>query len=179
MTFRRTRSRQDPFKVHAGYHILEIGVLIGIPFGGIKGLKAGCHDDAADIEIQNGLFLIKVNGVIFAELFACLAFTLLSSVYGLEVQTGTSINGVLQGNGLGKRNIYGLAFVHAHVEFVGYLLRALGGADPASHALVFIDIPRMLDDLNLKVSLFTADAVYLGEGDEIDVGVPADLDQLG
>jgi len=37
----------------------------------------------------------------------------------------------------------------------------------------------MLDDLNLKVSLFAADAVYLGEGDEVDVGVPADLDQLG
>jgi len=36
----------------------------------------------------------------------------------------------------------------------------------------------MLDDLNLKVSLFAADAVYLSEGDEIDVSVPADLDQL-
>jgi hypothetical protein len=37
----------------------------------------------------------------------------------------------------------------------------------------------MLDDLDLKVSLLAADAVYLGEGDEVDVGVPADLDQLG
>jgi hypothetical protein len=37
----------------------------------------------------------------------------------------------------------------------------------------------MLDDLNLEVSLLTADAVYIGEGDKIDVDVPADLDQLG
>jgi hypothetical protein len=37
----------------------------------------------------------------------------------------------------------------------------------------------VLDDLNLEVSLFAADAVYVGEGDEVDVGVPADLDQLG
>lgn len=49
----------------------------------------------------------------------------------------------------------------------------------ATHTLVFIDIPWMLDDFYLEVSLLTADAVYLGEGDEVDVGVPADLDQLG
>lgn len=52
-------------------------------------------------------------------------------------------------------------------------------ADTASHALVFIDIPWMLDNLDLEVSLLTADAVYVSKGDEADVGVPADLDQLG
>ena len=37
----------------------------------------------------------------------------------------------------------------------------------------------MLDNFDLEVSLLAADAVYVGEGDEVDVGVPADLDQLG
>jgi len=37
----------------------------------------------------------------------------------------------------------------------------------------------MLDNLDLEVSLLTADAVYVSEGDKADVGVPADLDQLG
>jgi hypothetical protein len=37
----------------------------------------------------------------------------------------------------------------------------------------------MLDNLYLEVPLLAADAVYLSEGDEVDVGVPADLDQLG
>jgi len=37
----------------------------------------------------------------------------------------------------------------------------------------------VLGDFNLEVSLLTADAVYFGESDEADVGMPADLDQLG
>jgi hypothetical protein len=36
----------------------------------------------------------------------------------------------------------------------------------------------VLDNFDLEVSLFTADAVYLGKGDKINVGMPADLDQL-
>jgi len=37
----------------------------------------------------------------------------------------------------------------------------------------------VFDDFDLKVSLLAANAVYFGEGDEVDVDVPADLDQLG
>jgi hypothetical protein len=37
----------------------------------------------------------------------------------------------------------------------------------------------MLGNFDLEVSLLTADAVYVSKGDKVDVGVPADLDQLG
>jgi hypothetical protein len=37
----------------------------------------------------------------------------------------------------------------------------------------------MLDNLNLEVSPIATDAINIGEGNKVDVGVPADLDQLG
>jgi hypothetical protein len=36
----------------------------------------------------------------------------------------------------------------------------------------------MLGNFDLEVSLLAADAVYVSKCDEVDVGVPADLDQL-
>jgi hypothetical protein len=37
----------------------------------------------------------------------------------------------------------------------------------------------MFGDLDLEVALLAADTVYFGKRDEVDVGMPADLDQLG
>jgi hypothetical protein len=37
----------------------------------------------------------------------------------------------------------------------------------------------MLDYFDLEVALLAADAVYVSKCDKVDVGVPADLDQLG
>jgi hypothetical protein len=37
----------------------------------------------------------------------------------------------------------------------------------------------MLDNLNLEVPPIATDAINIGESNKVDVGVPADLDQLG
>jgi hypothetical protein len=80
---------------------------------------------------------------------------------------------------LGEGNIHGLAFIHAHIKLILYFLWALLGANAAADALVFINVPGSLEDFDLKVARISGDALYFGERDKVNVGVPADLDQLG
>jgi hypothetical protein len=176
---RRACGCQDSLKIHAGYNVFEASVVVCFQIGGVKGLKARGQNDSPNTQMQNGFFLLKINGIIFTELLAGLTFSLLASINGLEIEAMIPVYGVLQGNGLGKRDIHSLALTHAQVENIGHLFGAFGGTNAAPYALVFINIARMRGNLHLEVTCFAANAVYFSQGDEVDVGVPADLDQFG
>ena len=111
MTFRGACGSQDALKIHAGYDILVVGILVSIPFGRIEGLKARRKDNGTHVQINGCFRLIKIDRVVFAKLLTSLTLTLFTCVDGLEIQTGISVNGILQGYGLGKGDIDGLAFI--------------------------------------------------------------------
>jgi hypothetical protein len=123
--------------------------------------------------------LLEIYGVLLAEFRTRITFALFARIYCLEVYACFSVDRVLQRHGLGKRHIHGFAFVHAHIELILYFLRALLGANAAADALVFINVPGSLKDFDLKVARVSGDTLYFGESNKVDVGVPADLDQLG
>lgn len=179
MSSRGTCGSQDALKIHAGDHILETRVLVSIELRRIEGLKARREDDRTYVQVNGGFLLIKIDCVVFTELLAGLTLALLASVDGLKVETSASVYGVLERYRLSKRDINSLALIHPQVKLIRHFLRTLRGTNTTTDALVFIDIAGVLDNSDLEVSFLTADAVYIGKGDEADVGVPADLDQLG
>jgi hypothetical protein len=180
MTFGGTRSRENALKFQARHHILEIGILIRLELSGIKALKAWSQDNGTHVQINICFCLLKVDGLLFTKLLACRTLWFLAYIDAFcEIYTRLSIDSVLQGHGLGIGDINGLAFVHAQVKSILDFPRTLLCTNAATDALVFVNIPGSLDNLNLEVSGLAADGVYFSEGDEVDVDVPADLDQLG
>jgi hypothetical protein len=97
----------------------------------------------------------------------------------LEIQTSLSVYGVLERDGLGKGHVNGLALVQAHVKLILDFLGALLSANPTANTEIFLNVPRVLDHLGLEVARLSGEAFQFGKGDKINVGVPADLDQLG
>jgi hypothetical protein len=179
MASRGTCGRQDALEIHARYNVFEVCVLIGIKLRRVKGLEAGCKDDGTHVEIENRFLLFEINRVIFAELCTGITFALFARIYGFKVYASLSVDGVLQGHGLCKRNVNGFAFVHANIELILHLLGTFLRANAAADAFVFVDVPGRLKDFDLKVAGVSRDTLHFGERDKVDVDVPADLDQLG
>jgi len=171
-------SCKDALEIHAGYDIFEVGVLIGLKLPGVKGLEARREDNGTHIEIDLGWLLLEIYGTLLTKLLTGLALAFLALIDCLEIQAGASVNGVLQRHGLSKRHVHGFPFIHTDVELILYLLGTFLGTNAAADALVFINVPSRLEHFDLKVSRVSGDALYFSESNKVDVGVPADLDQL-
>jgi hypothetical protein len=65
------------------------------------------------------------------------------------------------------------------IERIGDLDRAVFYTGRTTRAFVLNNISRLFYQGNLKVPFFSSYAVDLGIGQDLDVGVPADLDQFG
>jgi hypothetical protein len=59
------------------------------------------------------------------------------------------------------------------------LLGTFLGAGAAADALADVDVAGVLDELHLEVARFTPDLFDFAEGSQLDVQMPADLDQFG
>jgi len=161
MSFCGTCGSKDPLEIHAGHNILELGVVVGLKAGRIKCLKAWRKYNGTHFEVDNCFRLLKIDGIVFTVFLTKLELAFPSRINRQEVEAIVSVNGVLERHCLRKRYVNSLALTHAKIEFIGDLLRAFGCANTASHALLFINIARGLDNPDLKISLLSADAVYL------------------
>ena len=57
--------------------------------------------------------------------------------------------------------------------------RAFLGTETAGNTLLRVHIAWRLNHFNFKISLLSGDAFHLREGQELNVQMPADLDQFG
>ena len=165
---------QDPLEFHPGDDIGELGVIIGAVAAGIVGLKAGRQDDRADVDILVHIHLRKIHRPGGTEFFTGLALAAF-----FEIDAGLFIDGILGGHRLGITQVSRLTLGQAHVVFVGHFLRAFLGAETAGDALLHVDIARHLAHLDREIPRLAADPDDLRRSHDLDVNVPADLDQLG
>ena len=89
------------------------------------------------------------------------------------------INGIFEGDRLGILHVDGLSLIEPLIVFIVNLPGTFLGTQPTGNALVEINIPGQLDKGNLEVPLLSLDALHLREGEQLNIDVPADLDQLG
>jgi hypothetical protein len=81
-------------------------------------------------------------------------------------------------NGLGIFFIRGLSVTEALVVFAGEGYRAHVGAVAARRADVRVYIAGLLFNIGFEIACGTFDFIDFGIGDQVDVQVPADLDQF-
>jgi hypothetical protein len=72
-----------------------------------------------------------------------------------------------------------LSFAKTRIIFIVYFGWTFLGAEATGDALLRVHVTGVLDHLDLEISFLPGDALHLGEGQELDVKMPADLDQFG
>jgi hypothetical protein len=89
------------------------------------------------------------------------------------------VNGILQRDSLGIFHMDRLSLGKPLIIFIVHLGRAFPCAETAGNAFLRVHIARGLNYLDFKVALLPGDAFHLGQGEELNVEMPADLDQFG
>jgi hypothetical protein len=113
-------------------------------------------------------------------------------VYGFsctDVSTGTTlpvfkIKAIFidigdQGNGLGVVNMDGLIHGYVLIEWIRVLDRAVLGACGTARTLILYNVPWFFNQVYPKVPCAAPDTLYFRITQDLDVGMPADLDQFG
>jgi len=173
VSFRRTGGRKQTFELHIGEDIGRAGIPVDVVLCRIKGTASFGQDNRTDLEVHGLGLLCVINGLLRADLGAIPAFAL------GQVDALAFINDIFERNCLGVFEIDGLAFGKPTVIFVRDFLGAFLSTQAAGNAFVRVHIAGVLEDAHLKISFFAVNGCDFGEGEQFDVDVPADLDQLG
>jgi hypothetical protein len=120
-----------------------------------------------------GFLLIEVHGARGADFLAGAALALLYE------DALVTVDGIFQRHGLGVFHVGGFALGEPNIVGIDGFFGALLGAGAAADALGDIDVAGMLDQFDLEIPRFTPDLFDFAEGSQLDVQMPADLDQFG
>ena len=140
---------------------------------GFKGPKPHSQDEGTHRNFAFHISLGKVHRPGGAELLAGSTGTL------HEMEAFLFINGVLQGNGLGVQNIGGFPGSESLVEGIGYFDFTFFCTNAAGDAFFRVNVAGPLPYLYLKMARLPGYPGDVSQGVELDIVVPADLDQLG
>ena len=89
------------------------------------------------------------------------------------------VNSILQRDGLGIFHMDRLSLGKARIIFIVNFGWTFLGTETAGNTFRRVHIARGLNQLYFEVPLFPGDAFHLGQGEELNVEMPADLDQFG
>ena len=171
LAFVWTGGAHQPFVVHAGDDVLQPAVAVLVADFRIKNVIAGGENDRPHLQLDLLRDLVQIDGVVLARILADPAFLFLQ-VQAALIDVGD------QRDGLGKIDMHGLVVGDLLVVLIRIHRRAVLDADAAAGALVLDDVARFLGQLDGKIACLAIDAVNFGIGKNLDIGMPADLDQF-
>ena len=172
LTFVWPGGAHQPFIVHTGDHVLILSVAIFSPHFGIKCLNARRQNDRPYIDFYLLRRLIEIDGLILTDPFANTTFLL------FKVKTAF-IDIRDQGNGLSEVDMDGFILRYFLIKLIRVFDRAVFYAGRTTRAFVLQNIPGLFNQGYLKVSCFAFYTVNFSIGEDLYIGMPADLDQFG
>ena len=172
LTFVWPGGTQEPFIVHTGDHILHPSVSIVLPQFGIKGRIPRRQNDGPHFDFDLFRGLAEINGLMLTDTGADMTFLL------FKVKTAF-INIGDKGNCLREVYMDGFVLRYVLIKRVRVCDRTVFDTGRTTRAFALDNISGLLDHGDLEVSGFSFDAVNVGIGQDLYVGVPADLDQFG
>ncbi len=150
---------------------MKLSVAIFFPHFRIKGLKAGRQDYGSYIYLFLLRLLFQIYGVILTYPFADATFLL------FKIKTAFIYIGDKR-DCLSKVDMDGFVLRYLLIILIRILDRAVFHADRAARAFVFPDISGLFGQRYLEVSCFPFYAFNFGIGENLYIGMPADLDQF-
>jgi hypothetical protein len=172
LTFVWPGGAHQPFIVHTGYHVLHLSVAIFIPHLRIKWLKARRQNDPPYIYFYLLRRLIEIYGLILTDCFANTTFLL------FKVKTAF-IYISDKGNGLSEVYMDGLILRYFLIKLIRVFDRAVFYAGSTTRAFALYNISGLFNQGYLEVSCFPYYTVNFSIGQDLYIGMPADLDQFG
>jgi hypothetical protein len=168
-----TRGGKHSLKFQTGNDIGGSLIPIDIVDFRIEDFTPRRNDDRASLDGQFLFFVLEVDGLGRTEFFTDPA-----SSFG-EKKTVGGIDDILQRNSLRILNVDGFSLAETCIVFIIYLRRTFLSTETTGNTFLGVHITGILDDFDFEISLLPRDALYLRKGQELNVKMPADLDQFG
>jgi hypothetical protein len=172
LTFVWPGGAHQPFIIHTGDHVLQLSVAVFIPHLRIKCLNARCQNDCSYFDFYLFRDLAKINGFILTNSFANTTFLL------FKVKTAF-IDIRDKGNGLSEIDMDGFILRYFLIKLVRVFDRAVFDTGRTTRAFVLYNISWLFGQGDLEVSCFPLYPFNFSIGQDLYVGMPADLDQFG
>jgi len=173
MTSKGPGGRKHSLKFKTGDDIGRALVTVDIIDLWIKDLTSRGDDDRSGLNGQFLFLILKIDRLGWTKFFTGLASPL------RKKDTVDGVNGILQGNGLRIFHMDRFSLGKTRIIFTIHFGRAFLSTETAGNTFRRIHIAWVLNDFDFKIPLFPGDALHLGEGQELNVEMPADLDQFG
>ncbi len=136
--------------------------------------RSGTQDHRAHADLAGYGLVLKVHRASGAKFLARLA----PSPFP-KIDTLLRINRILLGNRLGIEQIDGLSLAKAGIIRINNALGTFFCTQAAGYTQACINVTGGLGNGDLEISHIPGYFLYLTKRQHLDVGVPADLDQLG
>ena len=140
---------------------------------GVERLGAGCQNDSTDFQLMDLFPLGKINSTRLAGFLAGPTFPF------FEIDTVLWINHILERDRLGILEISGLTFTQSLIELIVHLPWAFARTHTTGDALVHSYIAGTFSKGCPEMACFTFEGFNVCHGKQLNIGVPADLDQFG
>jgi hypothetical protein len=138
----------------------------------VIGPATGGQNNGAHMKRDFLLSIFEVDRIGWAKFFTASAFS------SNKINALSWIDAIFKRNGLSILHINRLAFAQVAVIGVGNFLGAFFRTGAAGDTFFRIDVSRALSQFDFKIALFAFNALHFAECQQLDVDVPADLDQF-
>jgi hypothetical protein len=172
LTFVWPGGAHQPFIVHTGDHILHLSVAISVPHLRIKWLKARRQNDCPHFQFYLLRRLIEIYGLILTDRFANTTF-LLFKVKAAFIDIRD------KRNGLSEIDMDGFVLRYFLIKLIRVFDRAVFDTGRTTRAFALYNISGLFNQGYLEVSCFSFYTVNFSVGQDLYIGIPADLDQFG
>jgi hypothetical protein len=139
----------------------------------IEDLTSGSNDDRPCLNRHFSFLVLKVDGLGRTEFLADLASSF------REKDAVDRVDGIFQRNRLGILDVNRFSLADARIVLIINLRRAFLRAKATGDTFLRVHIPGVLNHLDLKISFLPGDALHLRQRQELNIQMPADLDQFG
>src|SRR4030042_1033217 len=165
--------RKHPFKFKAGDDIGGTLVTVDIIRLRVKDFTAWGDDDRSGLNSQFLFLILEINSLCWTDFLTDLA-----SPFGKK-DTMRWVNGIFQRNGLGIFHMDRFSLAKPRIIFIVNFGRAFLSTETTGNTLLRVHIAWVLHHFHFKAPFLPGDAFHLREGKELNVQMPADLDQFG
>ena len=172
LSFVWTGGGHEPFIVHTGDHVRKLTVAILLPDLRIKWLDARRQKYRPYIYFYLLRLLFEIDGLILTDRFANPTFLFFK-------EKTAFINIRDKGNGLMEVDMDGFVLRYFLIKGIRVFDRAVFDTGRTTRAFALYNIPGLSNQGDLEVSWFSFYTVNFRIGQDLYIGIPADLDQFG
>ena len=168
-----TGGGKDSLKLQGCHHIRQQGISVVVYGCRIKRCKTCGQNNGAHMYGQRFWGVLEIDGARWAEFLAGAAFAF------VQIDAIVRIDCIFKGYRLGVWDVNGFSLRQTFIVFIGHFFGTFFSTHTACDTFVHIHIARLLNDPDGEIPFLSGNLLDFRQGNQLDINVPADLDQFG